>query len=214
MTTIGIVEDDGGLREQLRRLIETTPGFRCAGDWASGEDALPALLAALPDIVLMDVHMPGMSGIDCVAALKETRPEAHVLMLTVYEDSEKIFRALSAGANGYLVKRDIPKKLMPALREMLSGGAPMSSHIARRVVSHFQKKPAAPADELSLSPREKEVLALLAEGCLYKEIAGKLGIGHETVRTHVQRIYQKLQVRTRTEAVVRFLGQGGPRTVG
>lgn len=207
--TVGIVEDDPGVREHLRRLMDHAPGFRCVGAWASGEEALPALLAAVPDIVLMDVHLPGMSGIDCVAALKEKAPEAHVLMLTVYEDSEKIFRALSAGANGYLVKRDIPKKLLAALREMLSGGAPMSSHIARRVVSYFQKKPAAQAEQTALSPREKEVLGLLAEGCLYKEIAEKLGIGHETVRTHVQRIYQKLQVRTRTEAVLRFLGQGG-----
>ena len=208
MTSVGIVEDDPGVREHLTRLIEQTPGFSCVGAWPSGEDAVPALLAALPDIVLMDVHLPGMSGIDCVAALKEKAPESHVLMLTVYEDSEKIFRALSAGANGYLVKRDIPKKLIPALREMLSGGAPMSSHIARRVVSYFQKKPVTPStDQTVLSPREKEVLALLAEGCLYKEIAEKLSIGLETVRTHVQRIYQKLQVRTRTEAVVRFLGQ-------
>ncbi len=214
MTTVGIVEDDHGIREHLTKLIDKTPGFRCIGAWPSGEEALPALLASMPDIVLMDVHLPGMSGIDCVAALKEKAPEVHVLMLTVYEDSEKIFRALSAGANGYLVKRDIPKKLLSALREMLSGGAPMSSHIARKVVSYFQKMPAAPAaaaaaDQTALSPREKEVLGLLAEGCLYKEIAEKLEIGHETVRTHVQRIYQKLQVRTRTEAVVRYLGQGG-----
>jgi DNA-binding NarL/FixJ family response regulator len=209
-TSVAIVEDDKGIREHLKKLIENTPGFRCIGGWPSGEAALPAILAALPDIVLMDVHLPGMSGIDCVAALKEKAPELHVLMLTVYEDSEKIFQALSAGANGYLVKRDIPRKLLPALREMLAGGAPMSSHIARRVVSYFQKKPAtAPTDQTVLSPREKEVLALLAEGCLYKEIAEKLTIGHETVRTHVQRIYQKLHVRTRTEAVVRFLGQSG-----
>ena len=211
-TTVGIVEDDQGIREHLMKLVNHAAGFRCVGAWPSGEEALPALLAALPDIVLMDVHLPGMSGIDCVAALKEKAPEAHVLMLTVYEDSEKIFRALSAGANGYLVKRDIPKKLLPALREMLLGGAPMSSHIARRVVSYFQKKPAASAkaiDKTALTPREEEVLRLLAEGCLYKEIAEKLAIGFETVRTHVTSIYQKLHVHTRTEAVVRYLGSVG-----
>jgi DNA-binding NarL/FixJ family response regulator len=212
MITIGVVEDDPGVREHLTKLIDQSSGFQCVGAWSCGETAIPALLGAMPDIVLMDVHLPGMSGIECVAALKEKVPDAHVLMLTVYEDSEKIFQALRAGANGYLVKRDIPKKLLPALREILSGGAPMSSHIARRVVSFFQKKPEAQEEHAALSPRETEVLGLLAEGCLYKEIAEKLGIGHETVRTHVQRIYQKLQVRTRTEAVVRFLGQKTPRS--
>ena len=206
MTTVGIVEDDQSVRLHLARLLDGTPGFQCLGSWQNGEEALPALLSKKPDIVLMDIHLPGMSGIECVAALKEKLPAVNVLMLTSYEDSEKVFQALGAGAGGYLVKRDIPKKLVPAMRELLTGGAPMSSHIARRVVGYFQKKSPAAPDTGTLTPREKEVLILLAEGCLYKEIADKLAIGHETVRTHVQNIYGKLQVRTRTEAVVRYLG--------
>jgi DNA-binding NarL/FixJ family response regulator len=211
MPTVAIVEDDRAVRTHLVKLVESAAGYVCVGAWASGEIALPELEKTPPDIMLMDIHLPGMSGIECVAALKTKAPGVLVMMLTMFEDSERIFQALSAGASGYLVKRDVPKKLLPALKELVAGGAPMSSHIARLVVTYFQRKPTAPADQTVLTPREKEVLGLLAEGCLYKEIADQLGIGIETVRTHVQNTYQKLHVRTRTEAVLQYLRTQGPQ---
>src|SRR5262245_61088451 len=164
MPTVAIVEDDKNVRAHLVELLQGVPGYECVGVWGDAESALAELPQKLPDIVLMDIHLPGISGIECVAELKAKAQSVHVLMMRVYEDSEKIFHALSAGAGGYLVKCDIPRKLIPALKELLSGGAPMSSHIARRVVSYFQKKASAPADKTALTPREREVLALLAHG--------------------------------------------------
>jgi DNA-binding NarL/FixJ family response regulator len=151
----------------------------------------------------MDIRLPGMSGIDCVAELKRSLPSLQVIMLTVYEDSERIFRALKAGAAGYLVKSAPPNKLLEAIVDVSKGGAPMSSHIARKVVQHFHMLGPASAAEESLSPREREVLDLLASGYIYKEIGEKLGIGIETVRTHVKSICQKMHVRSRLEAVAR-----------
>ena len=207
--SISIVEDNDKLRGTLAKVIGRAEGFRFATDYASAEDALADLPKVKPDVVLMDINLPGMNGVECVRKLKALLPQTQVMMLTVYEDTENIFNALAAGANGYMLKRTPIKELIEAIREMQRGGSPMTTHIARLVVQSFQK-PAAPAaasgGELSeLSEREQQVLDLLAQGLIYKEIAEKLNIGYETVHTYIRRIYEKLQVRTRTEAVAKFL---------
>lgn len=173
--------------------------------FSNAEEALTGLATDCPGMVLMDIQLPGMSGIECVAKLKALHPTVLVLMVTVYENSERIFDALAAGASGYLLKRDAPAKLLEALEDLLAGGSPMSSAIARKVVQHFQKEPPRNKD-LNLTPRETQILEQLAKGSLYNEIAWDLGIGFETVRSHIDNIYTKLHVRTRTEAVVKFLG--------
>jgi DNA-binding NarL/FixJ family response regulator len=198
-----VVEDDRGLREQLVKILDSASGIRCAGACISAEEALEMIPVRRPDVVLMDIRLPGMSGIDCVAELKQLLPALQIIMLTVYEDSERIFRALKAGAGGYLVKSGPPEKLLEAIIDVSRGGAPMSSHIARKVVQHFHMLGPAEAEEASLSPREREVLELLASGYIYKEIGDKLGIGIETVRTHVKSICQKMHVRSRLEAVAK-----------
>jgi DNA-binding NarL/FixJ family response regulator len=207
--SISIVEDNDQLRGTLAKVIGRAEGFRFATDYASAEDALADLPKAKPDVVLMDINLPGINGVECVRKLKALLPQTQVMMLTVYEDTENIFNALAAGANGYMLKRTPTKELIEAIREMQRGGSPMTTHIARLVVQSFQK-PAAPAsasggDLSELSEREQQVLDLLAQGLIYKEIAEKLNIGYETVHTYIRRIYEKLQVRTRTEAVAKFL---------
>jgi DNA-binding NarL/FixJ family response regulator len=205
---ISIVEDNDQLRATLAKVIGRADGFRFASDYASAEDALADLPKVKPDVVLMDINLPGMNGVECVRKLKALLPQTQVLMLTVYEDTENIFNALAAGANGYLLKRTPTKELIEAIREMQRGGSPMTAHIARMVVQSFQKRvaPAPAGGELAeLSEREQQVLDLLAQGLIYKEIADKLNIGYETVHTYIRRIYEKLQVRTRTEAVAKFL---------
>lgn len=196
-----VVEDDRGLREQLVKILNSGPAIRCIGACASAEDALEVIPSKNPDVVLMDIRLPGMSGIDCVAELRRLKPELQIIMLTVYEDSESIFRALKAGAAGYLVKSSPPAKLLEAILDVSKGGAPMSSHIARKVVQHFHGSGPAAEGEEQLSPREREVLDLLAGGYIYKEIGDKLGISPETVRTHVKNICEKMHVRSRLEAV-------------
>jgi len=198
-----VVEDDRGLREQLVKILNSAPGIRSVGAYTSGEDAVRLVPLKKPDVVLMDIRLPGMSGIDCVAELKHILPELHIIMLTVYEDSESIFRALKAGANGYLVKSSPPAKLLEAIQDVSKGGAPMSSPIARKVVQHFHLLRPTETREEDLSPREREVLDLLASGYIYKEIGDKLGIGVETVRTYVKNICEKMHVRSRLEAVAR-----------
>ncbi|MDE3068768.1 MAG: response regulator transcription factor, partial [Verrucomicrobiota bacterium] len=173
--------------------------------YANDEDALARLPHDKPDVVLMDINLPGMNGVECVRQLKPLAPQVQVMMLTVYEDTENIFNALAAGASGYLLKRTPGRELLEAIREVHRGGSPMTTHIARKVVSSFQRTPAAATSAEALSPREQEVLDCLAQGFLYKEIADKLGISYETVHTYIRRIYEKLQVRTRTEAVAKFL---------
>ena len=205
--TVAIVEDDQGIRETLVRLLDGAPGFRCAGAFATGEEALQRLPKMAPAVVLVDINLPKMSGIDLVAALKASDTTMHFLVLTVYEDSAKIFQALAAGASGYLLKRVPPVKLLEAVREVHEGGSPMSSSIARQVVQSFHRMGEAKKESDNLSPREQEILQLLTDGFLYKEIADKLSIGRETVRTYIRRIYEKLHVRTRTEAVVKHLRQ-------
>lgn len=203
--TIAIIEDDAGIRDNLVALLNASPGYRCVAACASGEEALADVPRARPNVVLMDINLPRMSGIECVARLKAKLPDLLVLMLTVYEDGDSIFRALKAGANGYLIKRSATDKLLEAIDDVCTGGAPMSCQIARKVVQFFHQT--GPSDEVSenLSPRETEILELLVTGCFFKEIAGRLGISSETVRTHVNNIYRKLHVRSRTEAVVKYL---------
>jgi len=213
--SVSIVEDQAGLRATLAKVIGRAEGFRFASDHASAEAALAELPAVKPDVVLMDINLPGMNGVECVRQLKIKLPQTQVMMLTVYEDTENIFNALAAGANGYMLKRTPTKELLAAIQEVQRGGSPMTTHIARLVVQSFQKSAAAPAagqpastasNELAeLSEREQQVLDLLAQGLIYKEIADKLGISYETVHTYIRRIYEKLQVRTRTEAVAKFL---------
>lgn len=198
-----IVEDDRGLREQLLRILATAPDIRCLGSYSSGEEALPEILRTSPDVVLMDIQLPGMSGIQCVAAIKKVAPDMQILMVTVYEDSDRIFRALNAGANGYLVKSNPPEELLESIRDVHKGGAPMSSHIARKVVKYFHHAGPSTRETENLSPREREVLQLLGRGFIYKEIADQLNIGLETVRTYVKNICHKMHVRSRIEAVAK-----------
>ena len=200
-----IVEDDAGIRDELVALLNTSPGYRCVGACSSAEKALVDIPFWRPDVVLMDINLPGISGIECVARLKAKMPNLLILMLTVYDDGDRIFHALKAGANGYLVKRLVGSKLLEAIEDVCTGGAPMSCQIARKVVQFFHNSgPSAEVSE-NLSPREIEVLEMLVAGQLFKEIADRLGIGTETVRTHVNHIYRKLHVRSRTEAVVKYL---------
>ena len=205
--TVSIVEDNDQLRGTLARVINRSEGFQCLGDFGSAEAALEGLPKQPPNVVLMDINLPGMNGVECVRKLKEILPKTHAIMLTVYEDTDNIFNALAAGATGYMLKRTPKDELLEAIRDVLKGGSPMTTHIARKVVQSFQRAPAVSTamEEANLSPREKEVLDLLAQGHLYKEIAEKLGISYETVHTYIRRIYEKLQVRTRTEAVAKFL---------
>jgi DNA-binding NarL/FixJ family response regulator len=201
---VAIVEDNTGLREQLKRILESSPGACPVGLFCSGEEALEGMLAVNPDVILMDIQLPGMSGIECVARLRKDLPTAHVIMLTVYEDSDRIFQALQAGADGYLVKSSPTETLLEAISDVSAGGSPMSSHIARKVVRHFRQDRPQNGEVDTLSRREKEVLNLLASGYIYKEIADQLGIGSETVKTYVKSICKKLHVRNRLEAVARY----------
>lgn len=201
---VGIVEDTAALGESLRQIIESTDGFRCAGVWPTAEDGLKKIDAFRPKIVLMDINLPGMSGIEATARLKQFLPEILVIMVTVYRDHDKIFAALRAGASGYLLKRSSPDEVRDAIRDVCTGGAPMSPEIARRVVEAFHQPARTPEEEVHLSPRETEILELLCEGLANKEIADRLGISTETVRVHLKHIYEKLHVRSRTEAAMKF----------
>jgi len=198
-----IVEDDQELREQLNAILEAESDIKCLGAFASGEEALPNILARKPDVVLMDIRLPRMSGIECVLEIKRALPEMQIVMVTVYEDSERIFQALTAGASGYIVKSSPPRQLIQAVRDAYVGGAPMSIHIARKVVQHFHSLGTSARESENLSAREREVLDLLALGFIYKEIGAKLNISPETVRSHVKNICEKMHVRSRLEAVAK-----------
>ena len=202
--TVSIVEDDAPARAILTEWVRGANGFKCVGEHESAESALAALPQEKPSVVLMDINMPGMSGIECVRRLKPQMMETQFVMLTVYEDSDHIFKALSSGASGYLLKRTPRAELLTALKDVHAGGSPMSSNIARKIVQAFQRVSRSPTDPESLSPREREVLELLARGYLYKEIADSLHISMATVNTHTRRIYEKLHVRSRSQAVARF----------
>jgi DNA-binding NarL/FixJ family response regulator len=201
--SVVVVEDDRGLREQIVAILRTAPDIKCIGAYATGEEALAKIPAQNPDVVLMDIRLPGMSGIDCVAQLKKLNSAPQIIMVTVYEDSDRIFRALKAGANGYLVKSSPPDELLDAVRDVDTGGAPMSSHIACKVVEHFHVHEPDDREKDNISQREQQVLTLLASGFIYKEIGDQLGIGVETVRSHVKNICQKMHVRNRVEAVAK-----------
>lgn len=203
--SVSIIEDNEKLRGTLARVINRADGFRCVSDYGNAEDALKALPQVRPDVVLMDINLPGMNGVECVRQLKQLLPQTQVMMLTVYEDTENIFNALTAGANGYMLKRTSSKELLEAIHEVHRGGSPMTMHIARKVVQSFQKTAGTAQPTENLSEREQQVLDLLSQGLMYKEIADKLAISYETVHTYIRRIYEKLQVRTRTEAVAKFL---------
>jgi DNA-binding NarL/FixJ family response regulator len=201
------------VRETLRRWIDATPPYHCVAACSTGKEALAELPRHRPDVVLMDIHLPGESGIVCTARLREALPDLQVIMLTVYKDHDMIFQALRAGACGYLLKRSSREEILRAIAEVQSGGAAMSSEIARRVIDVFrQQSKTAPAEEAPLSPRENEVLDLLAKGMANKHIADNLGISYETVCVHLRRIYKKLHVRSRTEAVIKHLQSRTPAT--
>jgi len=201
--SVSIVEDDAGVRNTLAKLIDSSAGFRCLSQHPSAESALRELPKQNPEVVLMDINLPGLSGVECVRRLKPALPRAQIIMLTVYQNTEQIFNALAAGATGYLLKQTPPAELLSAIRDVHGGGSPMSSHIARKIVQSFQKPAPGNRGLESLTPREAEVLDYLAKGFLYKEIAEALKISYDTVHAHIRKIYEKLQVRSRTEAVAR-----------
>jgi DNA-binding NarL/FixJ family response regulator len=206
MIKVAIVEDDSKVREGLPFIINAAGGFTCTGAYPNAEVALKQMPHHWPDMVLMDINLPEMSGIECVAKLKELRPALQILMLTAHEDEELIFESLMAGASGYLLKRTPPAEILEALQDLQNGGSPMTSSIARKVVLHFQQQKRSRDEADKLSDREREIVTLLAKGYQYKEIAEQLSISPLTVRSHLRRIYEKLQVRTRTEAVMKFFG--------
>jgi len=208
---VSIVEDNPQVRGSLAKLIDGAPGFRCVSRHGSAEDALEEIPKVKPEVVLMDINLPGINGVECVRRLKPLLPGAQIIMLTVYQNTEHIFNALAAGATGYMLKQTPPAELLAAIKEVHAGGSPMSSHIARKIVQSFQHLPAVAAGSESLSPREAEVLDLLAKGFLYKEIAEQMKVSYATVHTHIRHIYEKLHVRSRTEAVAKHLGQNRPR---
>jgi DNA-binding NarL/FixJ family response regulator len=203
---VSIVEDDVRVRSNLARLIDRSEGFRCLSQHPSAENALEELPYALPDVVLMDINLPGMNGVECVWRLKEVLPKTQIIMLTVYEKTEHIFDALAAGATGYLLKQTPPAELLAAIRDVQQGGSPMTSHIARKVVASFkQPRPATAPETANLTTREQQILDLLTKGYLYKEIAEALAIRYDTVHAHVRNIYEKLHVRSRGQAVAKHL---------
>lgn len=202
--TVCIVEDDPELRESVFNYLQDAPGFKCLGAYGTAEEALKEIPREKPSVVLMDINLPAMNGIDCVEQLKMLAPGVQVMMFTVYEDSDQVFEALVAGACGYMVKSTPPEKVLEAIREVHNGGSPMSSHIARKVVKYFHQA-RSDREIASLSKREEEVLHHLAQGCLYKEIADRLDISIDTVRKHLNSIYSKLHVHSRTDAVVKYL---------
>ena len=203
--TVSIVEDDASARGILAEWIRGAEGFKCVGVHENAATALASLPQEKPSVVLMDINMPGMSGVECVRRLKPQMMDTQFVMLTVYEDPDHIFTALSAGASGYLLKRTPRAQLLAAVRDVHAGGSPMSSNIARKIVQSFQRfNSALPSEQNNLSPREREVLELLARGFLYKEIAETLNISMPTVNTHIHRIYEKLHVRSRAQAIARF----------
>jgi len=202
--TVALVEDDARIRRTLAMLLARAPDCRCVAEYGTGEEAVAAIPAQAPHVIIMDINLPGISGIECVRQLVQQGVKSHVLMLTVHMDADAIFEALSAGAVGYLVKPVPAAQLLAAVRDVYGGGAPMTLGIARKVVQSFHRGAAEAHLPHDLSPREQEILELLAQGFTYKEIADKLGTSYATVRTHIERIYDKLHVNSRTLAVSKF----------
>jgi DNA-binding NarL/FixJ family response regulator len=217
MTRVALVEDSAPMRRNLERMLRRAPGVRCVCACATAEEALEQIPALKPDVALMDINLPGASGIECTARLKLQLPAMQVIMLTVYEDTASIFNALKAGACGYLLKRSSPSEILEALTTVQTGGAPMTSEIARKIVLTFQSPAPDSGDAATLSAREQEILELLSRGAVSKEIADQLSISYHTVRVHTKHIYEKLHVRSRSEAVLKFIAgkgssSGGPTT--
>lgn len=202
--TLAIVEDNESLRRNLAEMIQRESAWKLAGEFADGESALEELPAIKPSVVLMDINLPGMSGVECVARLTQLLPDTLIIMVTVYDDSDTIFESLASGASGYLLKPVQSDQLVDAIEEVMAGGAPMSMTIARRVVQTFRKPAPELGEDGQLWPREIEILEMLSKGFLKKEIAEKLGISYWTVQTHVGRIYKKLHVHSRAQAVAKF----------
>lgn len=203
--SVSIVEDDAEVRRSLGRLINSSPGYRCVSEHPSAEEALESIPKVKPDVTLMDINLVNLNGVECVRRLKPLLPGTQIIMLTVYQNTEHIFNALAAGATGYMLKQTPPAELLAAIKEVYEGGSPMSSHIARKIVQSFQRSVTAKNEMDSLSPREAQVLDLLAKGFLYKEIADAMHVSYATVHTHIRHIYEKLHVRSRTEAVAKHL---------
>ena len=210
-----IVEDDSGVRESLKLIVQKAPSLSFGGAYESAEAAFEPILADRPDVALVDINLPGKSGITLVAELKAKRPSLHVMMITVYEDSDQIFDSLQAGASGYLLKRSQPQEIVQAIEQLHAGGAPMSAEVARKVVDFFQRRTKNKSELELLSSRELEILKELSKGYRYKEIADRLTISIDTVRTHIRHIFEKLHVESRTEAVVKFMqSQSGKMPAG
>ena len=207
--TVAIVEDNHDIRQALEQIVNMSEGFELVCSCENGEDALIKLPLYNPKVVLMDINLGGITGIEVIKELKPLHPDMLFMMCTIYEEDEKIFEALKAGASGYIIKKTTPSKLLEAIKELYQGGAPMSSQIARKVVTTFQSKPAMAAEGLTelLTKRELEILEMLANGLVYKEISDKLFISSETVRKHVYNVYNKLHVSNRVEAVNKFYGR-------
>lgn len=206
MIKVGIVEDSRTTREGLETIINLSPDYRCVCACDTAEEALRVMPRHGPEIVLMDIQLPNMSGIECVGRLKKLLPAVQVIMVTVYEDPDRIFSALRSGASGYLLKRSAPDQVVSAMREMQQGGAPMSGEIARKVILHFRDQSTNSDEVESLTSREKEVLAFVAQGFVNKKIADRLGVSVDAVRWHLKNIYTKLHVHSRTEAALKFRG--------
>jgi DNA-binding NarL/FixJ family response regulator len=204
MISVSVVDDEGSLRQSIALFVNGSPGFCCLSTFASGEEALTQLPTQWPDVILMDIHLTGMSGIECVRRLKVMKSGVQIVMLTVYEDPEQIFAALEAGATGYMLKRLTPARLLEAIQEVHDGGSPMSYSIARKVLASFREAGRTAAEMGRLSPRENKVLDCLAKGLTYEKTGAQLNISIDSVRTYVRRIYEKLHVHSRTEAVAKY----------
>ena len=204
---IAVVDDDESVRLTLANAVNHFGGCKCIGSYSSGDEALAGIRIAVPDVALMDINMPGINGIECVSRLKTVHPDVEVIMLTVYQDADSVVKSLAAGANGFLLKRASREELRAAIHQVLAGGSPMSSQIARKLVQTFRQPVPSENETSKLSAREQEVLALLAKGFLYKEIAVQLNICYDTVHNHIRRIYEKLRVRSRTQAVAKYFEQ-------
>ncbi len=204
---VAIVEDDDEIRASLTDRIRSSNSFRLVRTCADAESALADLPSLKPNVVLMDINLPGMDGVECVRRLKDEMPETQFIMLTVYEDNNRLFKSLMAGASGYMLKRTPLAKLLAAIREAYAGGSPMTPQVARRVVQYFRNVPGPVSEVENLTPREKDVLDQLAKGYRYKEITDNLGISNGTLHSYIRNVYEKLHVHSRTEAVVKYLNR-------
>ena len=214
MIRVGIVEDSAGVRRTLQAMLDDTPGFTCICACGSGEEALKVVPRDPPDVMLMDLHLPNLSGIETTERLKQILPKLNIIMITVYADTDSVFKALRAGAIGYLLKRSSPEEILNAITDVSKGGAPMTSEIARKVVAAFQEPAAEKTEEEGLSRREREILDALCQGDSNQNIASKLSLSIETVRWHLKKIYEKLHVSSRTEAMAKFLSSKTTRSGG